>query len=118
MGEGRGEGLRRFSRLTRRPASWPLAGRPSPRPSPGVPGEGERVASRPGRGRYNTPMPRPGRLERLLLRFVLFVVAHPRATLTVCLLALIGCVGLAVFRLDISTDQNKLFDPHVPFFAD
>src|SRR5207244_3662982 len=30
----------------------------------------------------------------------------------------VGCAALAVWKLEISTDQNKLFDPNVQFFKD
>jgi hypothetical protein len=49
-------------------------------------------------------------------RFVLLVVSRPRATMAVTLLVAAVCVGLAVWRLRISTDQNKLFSTDVPFF--
>ena len=59
-----------------------------------------------------------GVVQRQILRRVLGVVARPRLTLAVCGAALIACLALAYLRLDISTDQNKLFDPDVKFFAD
>jgi predicted RND superfamily exporter protein len=57
-------------------------------------------------------------IRRPILRFVLRVVSRPRVTLGVSLLATAACVGLAVGRLSISTDQNKLFSRDVPFFRD
>src|SRR3954451_4292626 len=57
-------------------------------------------------------------LHRPLLVAVLHVVAHPRRTLSIALIVLAGCLGLAYFRLNIATDQNRLFDPTVPFFRD
>ncbi|HEY7117826.1 MAG TPA: MMPL family transporter, partial [Tepidisphaeraceae bacterium] len=53
-----------------------------------------------------------------ILRFVLLVVTHPRLTLAVTLLLAGVSVALAVWRLDISSDQNKLFSEDVPFFRD
>jgi len=50
--------------------------------------------------------------------FVLSVVRRPRLTLVVAGAVLAACVAFAAARLTISTDQNKLFDPNVPFFRD
>src|SRR5690349_4415679 len=57
-------------------------------------------------------------LHRPLLVAVLHVVTHPKRALSIALIVLAACVGLAYFRLDIATDQNRLFDPTVPFFRD
>src|SRR3954449_5179129 len=59
-----------------------------------------------------------GKFHRPLLRAVLAVVTHPRVTLVVAGVVLAACVLLAVFRLPISTDQDKLFNRDVPFFRD
>ena len=62
---------------------------------------------------------RPGyvsSLQRRLLGMVLRVVRFPRLTLAICAMALVGCVALALARLSIDTDQDKLFSPNVPFF--
>jgi predicted RND superfamily exporter protein len=56
--------------------------------------------------------------HRPLLVAVLHVVTHPKRALSIALIVLAGCLGLAYFRLNISTDQNRLFDPTVPFFRD
>src|SRR5881275_363426 len=56
--------------------------------------------------------------HRLLLIGVLHVVLHPWRVLIIAALAAIACAGWAAVRLNISTDQNKLFDPKVPFFRD
>src|SRR4051794_38042391 len=56
--------------------------------------------------------------HRLLLIGVLNVVGRPRLTLLVAGAVLAVCAGLAAWKLDISTDQNKLFDPNVKFFQD
>src|SRR5262245_46487636 len=56
--------------------------------------------------------------HRALLIFVLHVVSRPRRVLLVGCIFLIGCIALAAAKLEISTDQNKLFDPNVPFFRD
>src|SRR4051812_32515842 len=55
---------------------------------------------------------------RPLLRVVLAVVSHPWWALGGAAVVLVVGVGLAATRLGISTDQNKLFDPDVPFFRD
>src|SRR4051812_39855041 len=56
--------------------------------------------------------------HRLLLIGVLSVIGRPRLTLIVAGVVLALCAGLAAQKLDISTDQNKLFDPNVKFFQD
>src|SRR3954468_3341552 len=58
------------------------------------------------------------RLNRGILAAVLVVVSRPRLTLLLAGLLLAGCLALANARLNISTDQNKLFDPTVQFFKD
>ena len=57
-----------------------------------------------------------GFVQRRILKLVLAVVRRPKVTLAVAMLALAGCVSLAVTRLKISTDQNKLFSSNVTFF--
>jgi predicted RND superfamily exporter protein len=56
--------------------------------------------------------------RRVILKGVLGVVGRPRLTLALCLMVLGACVGLAVWRLSISTDQNELFSAEAPFFRD
>src|SRR5689334_12646260 len=56
--------------------------------------------------------------HRALLIFVLRVVSRPRTTLLICAIVLAACATLAAMRLEISTDQNKLFDPNVRFFRE
>src|SRR5689334_12333578 len=51
-------------------------------------------------------------------RFVVLIVSRPRATLVVTLLLAALSIVLAVKRLTVSTDQNKLFSADVPFFRD
>jgi hopanoid biosynthesis associated RND transporter like protein HpnN len=46
------------------------------------------------------------------------VVAHPRLTLACAGVVLAACIALALTRLGISTDQNKLFSSDVAFFRD
>ncbi len=58
------------------------------------------------------------RFHRWLLAGVLGVVSRPRLTLLVTGLLLVLCSAAAWVQLNISTDQNKLFDPHVQFFQD
>src|SRR5688500_4330225 len=62
--------------------------------------------------------PRTSALHRGILRAVLVVVSRPRLTLAVAGAALGACLLLAAPRLNISTSQNELFDPDVPFFHD
>src|SRR5688572_1292277 len=59
-----------------------------------------------------------GRIQRQLVRAILGVIQRPRLTLAIAGVALLACATLAYLRLDISTDQNKLFSPKVKFFAD
>lgn len=59
-----------------------------------------------------------GRLHRELLRAVLGFVTRPRLTLALTAIVLTASVWLAISKLTISADQNKLFDPHVQFFRD
>jgi hopanoid biosynthesis associated RND transporter like protein HpnN len=59
-----------------------------------------------------------GRVQRRIVRGVLAVVEHPKATLAIAAALLVACTTWAYFRLDISTDTNKLFSPKVKFFAD
>src|SRR5690348_15932508 len=49
-------------------------------------------------------------------RFVLWVVSRPRLTLAITLNVTAVCVALAMARLRISTDEDKLFSADVPFF--
>src|SRR3954464_7890172 len=58
------------------------------------------------------------RVQRLILKGVLTVVARPRLTLAVAGLLVAASTAWASFRLPISTDQNKLFSEDVPFFRD
>ena len=59
-----------------------------------------------------------GPVQRRLVRGVLWVVAHPKWTLAISALVLLGCVGSAYRTLRVSSDQNELFSPKVKFFAD
>src|SRR6266536_1132831 len=59
-----------------------------------------------------------GFVQRRILKLVLAVVRRPKLTLAISGVILAACVGLAVARLRISTDQNKLFSEKVPFFRD
>jgi hypothetical protein len=53
-------------------------------------------------------------IHRPLLLFVLNVVSHPVRALVIAGLVLLACVCFAVWKLNISTDQNRLFNPRVP----
>jgi len=57
-----------------------------------------------------------GRIQRRLLKSVLLIVAHPRLTLVVCGALLAASVLLALFKLEVNTDQDRLFSPRVGFF--
>src|ERR1700690_751571 len=57
-----------------------------------------------------------GPIQRRLLKAVLTVVEFPRITLAACAFLLAVSVALAVTRLTIDTDQDKLFSSHVGFF--
>ena len=59
---------------------------------------------------------RDGFILRAVLHGVLYVVAHPLVTLAVAGAVLAACVAIAWVRLDISTNQNKLFSSKVNFF--
>lgn len=59
-----------------------------------------------------------GPVQRRLVKGVLCVVAWPKVTLALAALLLAVSVGAAMLWLDVSTDQNKLFSPNVPFFRD
>ena len=56
--------------------------------------------------------------HRPLLIAGLKVTSHPKLSLLIASIVLVACVGAAIWKLEISTEQNKLFDPDVPFFRD
>src|SRR4051794_23503701 len=58
------------------------------------------------------------RFSRPALRIVLFAVTRPWTTLSTAGVICAACILLAIFRLPISTDQNKLFSRDVGFFHD
>src|SRR5947199_8585654 len=57
-------------------------------------------------------------IHRPLLIAVLHVVKHPRRVLAISAVAVVLCAILSAWKLNISSDQNKLFDPNVKFFRD
>src|SRR5437868_4737964 len=57
-------------------------------------------------------------IHRPLLVFVLHVVKHPVRVAIVSIVTVTLCAALAAWKLNISSDQNKLFDPNVKFFRD
>jgi uncharacterized protein len=57
-------------------------------------------------------------LHRPLLIGVLHVVQHPLRVLSIAGICVAACASLAAWKLNISSDQNKLFDPNVQFFRD
>jgi hypothetical protein len=74
----------------------------------------------------NGPMPphhprrfsRAFHLERRILLAVLAIVEHPVRSLIVAGIILVACATGAMLRLNISSDQDKLFSPNVKFFQD
>ncbi len=59
-----------------------------------------------------------GFLQRRIRHGVMHVVAHPKITLLIAGIVLVGSLGLAKSRLGISSDENKLFSAKVKFFRD
>ncbi len=57
-------------------------------------------------------------IKRPLLIIVLHVVEHPRRVLTIAMGTVALCAIFAAWKLNISSDQDKLFDPNVKFFRD
>lgn len=64
------------------------------------------------------PRHRLSHFHRFLLVFVLYVVRHPIRVLIAAVLGVAFAAGLAWWRLNVSTDQNRLFSSNVPFFKD
>ncbi len=67
-----------------------------------------------GKKPHASSMKRP----RPVLRLVFTVVSHPRITLALTSALTAACILLAIARLAISADQNKLFSSKVQFFHD
>src|ERR1700683_3387299 len=59
-----------------------------------------------------------GFFQRRILKSVLAVATHPRLTFAIVIAVLAAASALAITRLTISTDQNKLFSAKVSFFRD
>ena len=59
-----------------------------------------------------------GPIQRRLVKATLTVVSYPKLTLLISGIFLAIALTLALTRLNISTDQNNLFSPDVPFFHD
>jgi predicted RND superfamily exporter protein len=57
-------------------------------------------------------------VHRRILIFVLAVTRHPRVTLALVGVSLIGCIALAGTSLSLSSDQNELFSHKIGFFQD
>src|SRR5689334_4947453 len=57
-------------------------------------------------------------IHRPLLVFVLHVVKYPVRVLVVTIITVAICATLAIWKLNLATDQNRLFDPNVKFFRD
>jgi predicted RND superfamily exporter protein len=59
-----------------------------------------------------------GHLQRRLRHGIIHVVAHPKLTLLIAGVLLAASVVLALSRLRISSDENKLFSDKVKFFRE
>src|SRR5438105_15106187 len=59
-----------------------------------------------------------GFIQRRVMTAVLGVVSHPKTTLVISAAVLAASVVLALTRLRVSTDQDKLFSADVKFFRD
>ncbi len=59
-----------------------------------------------------------GFIQLWLVKGVLWVVRHPWVTVGVCALMLVGAVVYAWMGLSLSTDENALLTPDLPFFKD
>jgi predicted RND superfamily exporter protein len=59
-----------------------------------------------------------GHLQRRLRHGIIHVVAHPKVTLLIAGIVLAASVVLALSRLRISSDENKLFSDKVKFFRE
>lgn len=57
-------------------------------------------------------------VRRRIVQFVLVVVNHPVLTLVIAGVVVAACTLLAATRLTLSSNQNELFSPDVPFFRD
>src|SRR5689334_3077913 len=57
-------------------------------------------------------------IHRPLLIFVLHVVKHPVRVLIMTAITLAWSGSIAAWKLNLATDQNRLFDPNVKFFRD
>lgn len=55
-------------------------------------------------------------IHRRILLGVLLIVDHPIRALVICGIVLGACVGGALWKLDVSSDQNKLFSAKDPNF--
>ncbi len=59
-----------------------------------------------------------GFVQRKLVKLVIRIVSFPKLTLAICALALLASVVLSMSRLSLSTNQNDLLTPSLPFFRD
>jgi len=59
-----------------------------------------------------------GFVQRRLVKLVVRVVAFPKTTVAICLLLLAASVIYAWTSLSLSTDENALLTPDLPFFKD
>jgi predicted RND superfamily exporter protein len=59
-----------------------------------------------------------GFVQRRLVQGVVAVVTWPKLTIAVCAIVLVASVLFARFRLTLSTDQDELLTPTLPFFRE
>src|SRR4051794_37888705 len=59
-----------------------------------------------------------GRFQRRLVKLVVGVVHFPKLTLVLCGLMLAASVGFALVHLQLSTDEDDLLPPKLPFFRE
>jgi|GEM_PF-702462 len=59
-----------------------------------------------------------GFVQRQLVKMVMRVVSYPRVTVAICAVLLVVSIVFARVFLTLSTDQNALLTPNLPFFKD
>jgi len=59
-----------------------------------------------------------GSIQRQFVKLVLKVVSYPKATLVVCSALFVAAGVFAWFNLKLSTNQDELLTPRLPFFRD
>ena len=59
-----------------------------------------------------------GFIQRKLVKLVVTVVTYPKTTIALCAVLLVASVLSAFLWLSLSTDENALLTPDLPFFKD